>query len=296
MESRSEKYFKESLNHQSNSYSTRSSRNARLYKQLYGKYEDLDNLPLEDNTDEIDMEKLKELVLNTKTDLEEKQIKENLNILEQRKRKIDEQKLYDINKILEKAKYENNKLKDTITDNSKVNRNILSALGSSEISLMEIQKANEKYRDTSASKSLGLEDELSMTRELKYQNLGQAETNLNSREDLSLDLFEDLKPNGDTIVTEPIQEDQQKETNLLQEDFRSSDTRDIDIIKSEQKKVDHDFFTNSYEFSKKDFAVDDDFEDLRKKNGIWKILLLILAITVFIGVIVYFVGTYGLGI
>jgi hypothetical protein len=77
--------------------------------------------------------------------------------------------------------------------------------------------------------------------------------------------------------------------------MHSSDTRDIDIIKSD-KKEDNDFFTSSYEFSKKDFTVDEDFEDLKNKGGITKIILLVLAITVFIGVIVYFIGTYGLGI
>lgn len=296
MESRSEKYYSETLNPQTVSYSTRSGRNARLYKQVSGKYEDLDNLPIDDNTDEIDMDKLKELVLHNQSPKEEKEFKNNLNVLEQRKRKIDEQRVYDINKILEKAKYENNKLKDHVpsSNTSKMGRSILSTLESNELSLEDIKMAHEEEKKRQ-QKEKQLEEHLSMTRELKYQNLNLTEKST-SNEDLSLDLFEDLKPTGNTIVTKPIKDSEVVETKAVREDFRSSDTRDIDIIKPEQKSSENDFFTSSYEFSKNDFTIDDDFEDLKKKGGLWKILLLILAITVFVGVIVYFVGTYGLGI
>ena len=64
MDSRSNRYYTE--NNDDNIPSTRSSRNKKLYKEVYGRYNDLDNLPLEDNTDEIDMAKLKELVLAEK--------------------------------------------------------------------------------------------------------------------------------------------------------------------------------------------------------------------------------------
>ena len=80
------------------------------------------------------------------------------------------------------------------------------------------------------------------------------------------------------------------------EDIRSKDTSDIDIIKTKpQNNMDNDFFTSSYEFSKKDFA-DDDFYYTKKGSAIFKILLLFLAIMIFIGVIIYFISTYGLGV
>lgn len=304
MESRTEKYSKEDSYQQTETNLTRSNRNARLYRQVYGKYEDLDNLPIDDNTDEIDMEKLRELVLNSNQKQEEKEVRENLNILEQKKRKIDEQRIYDINKILEKAKYENNKLKATTNaiNNSKSNRNILSTLESTELSLAEIQKESEKYQQNQNEKENLVEEQLSMTRELKYQSLIQEENKsselptTSTASDLSLDLFDDLKPTGNTIVTKPIKEDNNLEKKRVREDFHSTDTKDIDIIKPEQKNIESDFFTSSYEFSKKDFTQDDDFYEAENKGGICKILLLILAITIFIGVIVYFIGTYGLGI
>lgn len=330
MESRINKYNADgySQDFSSSSLSTRSSRNANLYREVYGKYGDLDNLPIEDNTNEIDMAKLRELVLNKEDKKEEREIRDNLNILEQRKRRIDEQKLYDINKILEKAKYENSKLKEPVATVSKPKRDILSTLESTELSLEDIKKACGEYRvdNERTLKQEPVQEEkeqelLSMTRELKYKNLEQQAHEQEHEEivakeedngaDLSLDLFDDLKPTGNTIVTKPIVDDAVLEDKpkieevksdfvpkqMIKSDIHSGDTSDIDIIKESSNALTNDFFTSSYEFTKKDFAEDDDdFFDEDKGSGIFKIVLLILAILVFIGVIVYFVGVYGLGL
>ena len=306
MASRVEKYHTEDLDYETtSSTSSRSDRNAKLYRQVYGKYNDLDNLPIEDNTDEIDMDKLKELLVSYNQKKEDKDIKENLNILEQRKRKIDEQRVYDINKILEKAKYENSKLKETTVTDIKPDLRFLSTLGSSELSLDDIKKASQEYsvEQSVSTTSSEQEEKLSMTRELKYQNLTQPEVleeltvpnqeDLSTRE-LSLDLFEDLKPTGNTIVTKPVN-DNEVAIKQVESDFRSTDTSDIDVIKGQENTGENDFFTSSYHFSENDFA-DDDFYVQKKKGGLFKIILLIFAITVFVGVILYFVGTYGLGI
>ncbi len=289
MDSRSNKYYAE--DQQNSTLLTRCSRNTKLYKEVYGRYENLDHLPLEDNTDEIDMEKLKELVLNQKNS-QNKEIKSHLNIMEQRKRNIDEQKLYDINKILEKAKYENNKLKDPDSSFPKINKQLLSTLQSTELSLPEIKEASQKYKAESGEvvslkENDSKERELSMTRELKYHNLVEEQK---SSQDLSLDLFEDLRPTNNTITTKPIVEEKPQSKS----DFHSSDRSDIDIIKNSSSQ-NNDFFTSSYEFSKKDFMNgDDDFSDLNKKGGIFKIILLFLMIFILAGVITYFIITYGL--
>ncbi len=308
MDSRSNRYYTE--NNDDNISSTRSSRNKKLYKEVYGRYNDLDNLPLEDNTDEIDMAKLKELVLAEKKQ-KDSSIKENLNIIEQRKRNIDEQKVYDINKILEKAKYENDKLKETTQSKPRVNKQILNTLQSTELSLEELKKASKSYQNKenivdlnheeeqpSQSSVNSLENDLSMTRELKYQNLTQEESKKESEDNLSLDLFSDLKPTGNTIVTKPIHEEEvnqnQKGKDLV---TTEEDNSDIDIIKPSIAPTNDDFFTSSYEFSKKDFMqVDDDFSDLNQKGGILKIILLFLMIFIVGGVITYFVITYGIGV
>lgn len=313
MESRAKKYYMNDIETKTSpAQTTRSSRNAKLYKQVYGKYEDSDNLPIEDNTNEIDMEKLRELVLNNNSNKEDNQVKENLNILEQKKRQIDEQKLYDINKILEKAKYENNKLKEPVTTTTKSRRELLNTLESTELSLEEINEAKRKYQEqiNKNQHNSSKEEELSMTRELKYKNLQSEKESIIKKElidtnSLSLDLFEELKPTGNTIITKPIDSElgvniSKKDT--IQNDIHSGDTSDIDIIKNappnNNTSNSSDFFTNAYEFSAKDFANndDDDFFDTPKKGSLFKVLLLIFAIVIFIGVIIYFVGTYGLGI
>ena len=207
VENRSEKYHTEDLGCEVISDATsRSGRNAKLYREVYGKYNDLDNLPLEDNTDEIDMDRLKELLVGYNQKREDKEIRDNLNILEQRKRKIDEQRVYDINKILEKAKYENSKLKEASVDDIKPDLRFLSTLGSTELSLEDIKEASREYSNSmdkeTENSEISKEESLSMTRELKYKNLTQPEfmdelkvpsgEDLSTRE-LSLDLFEDLK-------------------------------------------------------------------------------------------------------
>lgn len=290
MDSRSNRYYS---NVEEELPTSRSSRNKKLYKEVYGRFENNDNLPLEDNTDEIDMARLKELVLS-KDRINNEEIKEHLNVLEQRKRNIDEQKVYDINKILEKAKYENDKLKENTSSIPKVNRQILSTLQSTELSLEEIKEASSRYgglENTSKVYTLGkdeVEEKLSMTRELKYQNLSK-EVEKEEEKDFSLDLFDDLKPTGNTITTKPIKDSEDI-------NFNSSDTKDIDIIKKDDK-IKNDFFTNSYEFSKKDFVqVDDDFSDLNNGSGILKIILLFLLIFILGGVIAYFILNYGIGV
>ena len=117
---------------------------------------------------------------------------------------------------------------------------------------------------------------------------------------------EDLKPTGDTIVTEPIKDNDNSKVKDKKEEFKpkqldkpffqaKDNTSDIDVIKKEHEKdMDTDFFTSSYQFSKNDFA-DDDFYNDDKSHNILKILVLILAILVSIGVICYFVLNFGMG-
>ena len=256
MESRTEKYKNDII-------PSRSARNARLYKEVYGKYDELNNLPLEDNTDEIDMNRLQEILHANEPKKENiNEVIERQNIGTIRKRNIDENKLYDINKILEKAKYENNKLKET-TPLTKIDTKILSTLENREVSLDEINKSRkEEVKNTT------IEDDLSMTRELKFKGLSKEVDsnplieNVMPNSDLSLDLFDDLKGTENTITTKPIKEadaflkplNEKPKINPVPEkiDFHSGDTRDIDIIKTEPIKKDdktNDFFTSSYEFS-----------------------------------------------
>ena len=297
MESRTNKYFDDI----DVTAQTRSSRNSRLYREVNDKYGDLDNLPLADNTDEIDMDKLKKMIadMNKKDDTLNYPMDEELNILEKKKRNIDENKIYDINKLLDKAKYENDKLKEPDNKLLQTSRNILSKL--SDTPDYDIKEFN-KYDRDSIKDSYDKEDKLELTREMKYHTKKIYNDPLIEQvmpdNDLAMDLFFDLKPMGDTIVTEPIREKDVSNytdkisvnSNIDNIDLKNiEDTSDIDIIKKDFTS--DDFFTNSYKFSSKDFTDGDG-----RAGSIIKILLLVIAILIFIGVIVYFVINYGLGV
>lgn len=288
------------INNRSGETLSRSSRNSRLYKEVYGEYGNLDNLPIEDNTRELDMDRLRELVYNNDKGEEHREIREALDVLDVRKRNIDTNRVYDINEMLEKAKYENNKLKDLVVE-TKSSRNILSTL---EIPCYE-EVEEEKDEET-----LKEDENLYMTREFKFKELNDKIKELNNNvmfdeeeeeleednndSDLSLDLLSDLKPVGNTIITKPITSDNSD----YKGDMHSEDTRDIDIIKPSVVMKNDEFFTNSYEFSKKDFNFkeDEEFFEEKRSGNFWKVLLLILAILIFSFVIVYFVLNYGIGV
>ena len=172
MDRRESNYKRDTSLNNASSQQTRSSRNANLYREVYGKYDSNDNLPLEDNTQKIDMVKLRELVSSSKSSnipKKEEVIKEDLNILEQRKRRIDEQKLYDINEILEKAKYENSKLKDNRKPTLKPRKDLLATLESTELSLDDINEAKRIYEETTIKD--GIEEKLTITREIKIKDI-----------------------------------------------------------------------------------------------------------------------------
>lgn len=321
MEGRSSKYYSDNYN-SNNFTASRSSRNSRLYKEVYGKYGELDNLPIEDNANEIDIDRLKELVSNNTSKQTTPPAGYHLDILETKKRNIDEAKVHDINKLLERAKYENNKLKEPEDKIISSRRDILSTLESTELSVSDIRDACRKYEEHipvdnfSEDKQKDDNDsqkDLTMTREMKYQTRQISVDPLieqvipEDAKDLSLDLLSDLKPTENTIVTEPIKEEDtvkeshvsksfHKDSKQLEEPFfkLKEDTSDIDVIKKDEN-IDTDFFTSSYQFSKRDFSDDEDFFEDTKTHNILKILLLILAILVFTGVIFYFVLNYGIG-
>ena len=318
MESRVDKHFS---GDNSRATMSRSNRNARLYQQIEDNYQDFDNLPVESNTNEIDMEKLKEM-LNKKEEKKRTFTNEiDLELLEKKKSNISDKKIYDINKLLEKAKYENNKIKEPENKIMKNSKSILSTLEGSELSISDIKRACQKYDEPKEVKvsDINLEnnmdnenekqDELSLTREMKYRtrniSLDPMINQVMPDNDLSLDLLSDLKPTENTIVTKPItdstiQKHPEEIDNSLkddnqpskQQDFfpKNTDTSDIDVIK-EQSKVDSDFFTSSYHFSKKDFT-DDDFFDEKDGSNIGKIVLLVCAILIFLAVIYYFITNF----
>ena len=312
MNSRMEKYYNEMP------MTRRTSRNKELYKEVYGNYSSLENLPIADNTNEIDMEQLQEIVKRENVKQMPKEESSHM-IATKIKEEDDPYKVYDINKILEQAKsnYRPKEEKKIVSPTYK----FLSTLESNELPVTEVKKALE---DENTDK-----EELYMTRELKFKDKRlevtkeidtiKEEQQEKEYDSSPLDLFEDLKPDGNTFISEPVKVEKDSifanseiddvEEKPIIKEIPSTNTKkeknikDINVIKEETFKnannnIDNDFYTSSYKFSKKDFIDDDDnFLDITKKShSAIKVILLLIAIFALTTVIYYFISKYGIGV
>lgn len=161
MESRMDKYYKEKPQEYS-----RSKKNQKLYRDVYGSYIDLDYLPVSDNSSEIDAEKLREIVSSR----EEYQRNKKEEIKEEIKK--EDNKVYDINELIEIAR--SSKPKEENKKEDFQSYNYLKTLESKE----QLKKENAKE-------------------EVKKNNESIKKGNT-----LSLDILSDLK--GDTVLVEPV--------------------------------------------------------------------------------------------
>lgn len=312
MNSRMEKYYNEMP------MTRRTSRNKELYKEVYGNYSSLENLPIADNTNEIDMEQLQEIVKRENVKQMPKEETSHM-IATKIKEEDDPYKVYDINKILEQAKsnYRPKEEKKIVSPTYK----FLSTLESNELPVTEVKKALE---DENTDK-----EELYMTRELKFKDKRlevtkeidtiKEEQQEKEYDSSPLDLFEDLKPDGNTFISEPVKVEKDSifanseiddvEEKPIIKEIPSTNTKeeknikDINVIKEETFKnannnIDNDFYTSSYKFSKKDFIDDDDnFLDItQKSHSAIKVILLLIAIFALTTVIYYFISKYGIGV
>ena len=125
MESRMEKYYKDDL-----STFERTKKNEKLYKDVSSQISDLDNLPIPDNANEIDVNGLKDIISSRDEYRKAKELgrtfvsnkprmEEEIKI-----RDKNENKIYDINVLLENAKNEINR-SATVSNDKKINVNFL---------------------------------------------------------------------------------------------------------------------------------------------------------------------------
>ena len=128
MESRMEKYYRDDL-----STFERTKKNEKLYKDVSSQISDLDNLPIPDNANEIDVNGLKDIISSRDEYRKAKELgrtfvsnkprmEEEIKI-----RDKNENKIYDINVLLENAKNEINR-SATVSNDKKINVNFLNGL------------------------------------------------------------------------------------------------------------------------------------------------------------------------
>ena len=171
MESRMEKYYTKDL-----SSFERSKKNQELYKDISKEISDLENLPIPDNSNEIDLDGLKKIIYSRdeyRKVKEEKKEREEIPV----EKPIKDNRIYDINVLLENAKNEINRSNE-VTNTRKINHNFLTNLEEEKI----------PYHDDA----------------IELSNMEPDKKKEVSEDSLPLDLLVDLKGNDNTVVTDPI--------------------------------------------------------------------------------------------
>ena len=249
MESRMEKYYKEDL-----STFERSKKNEKLYKEVSREISDMDNLPIPDNSNEIDIDGLKQIISSRDEYRKAKELErtfvQNKPLVEDKPNK--ENKVYDINVLLENAKNEVNK-SNSVTNKRMINANFLTNLEDADI----------PNSDDAMEVSILMTDK----KEVSSKDIPS------NTDSLPLDILMDLKGSDDTVVTDPIVKDE------------------VTMIK--KIKDGETFYSGSFNFSKKDFdeVEDDDFFEENNHTGL-KIFFLILGILILLGAVYLIVTKY----
>lgn len=179
MESRMEKYYREDL-----TAFERSKKNEKLYKDISSQISDLDNLPIPDNSNEIDINGLKQIISSRDEYRRAKELSKSFvsdkPLVEETVKK--ENRVYDINVLLENAKNEINR-NPSVKKEKKIDTNFLAKL----------DDANIPNNDDAIEISTSVSSE--------RKNLGNSDS-------LPLDILADLKGSDNTIVTDPIVKDE----------------------------------------------------------------------------------------
>lgn len=175
MESRMEKYYKEDI-----SVFERSKKNEKLYRELSKEISEMDNLPVPDNSNEIDMDGLKQIISSRDEYRKSKELERTFvskgPLVEDKPKQ--ENKVYDINVLLENAKNELNR-NNSVTNKRMINTNFLTNL----------EEADIPDNDDAIEVSQPLPEKKDVT---------------SNTDSLPLDILMDLKGNDDTVVTDPI--------------------------------------------------------------------------------------------
>ena len=239
MESRMERYDEVDINDYQ-----RSKKNATLYKEIYGNYSDLEDLPIPENTNEIEIDSLNSIVGSRVSKRKEEVKNQDYELEDLEDNHEDSEKVYDINELLEKAKVENAKVKKEVT----VNKNMPNYLANLE--------SDKSTKDIISKYDGNDDDDMPIVKEVVIE---EEANDKKGDSTLSLDILSDLKPSGNTLVSEPM---------ITEED-----------IKENQDK---EFFSSELKFDKKDFAKgDDDEEFFEEENNhtFLKVILIIIGLS-----------------
>ena len=262
MSSRMDKYKNEE------NIPTRSDKNKSLYKQIYNAYDEFENLIVPSNAREINPSDLKKEITSRQDYRMQKDLddiasnKTNNSVIRKEKITIEqkqEEEIYDINELLNKATSDNKK--------PELNNQVLS---------------NGDYlkRLKLDNRRTNIEQVKEMYDEIKEESMEEDES-LMKTANLSLEILSDLKGDSDkTLVSAPIKNEE-----------LPGDVKETDFYSNTYK-----FSKKDFEDKDTNDEDDDDDEFNMEENGsgkfFFKILMLIFGIILIILVLVYFINYF----
>ena len=281
MKSRMEKYYDSN-----EEFVGRAAKNENLYrKKDYSVYSSNETIIAPNN--EIDITKLKDIIQSRE---DYQRAKSYRNMLSDKKFDYNdvpyeedtyEEKNYDINEILKKVKDE----KGNINEEDKIRKlrntqyDILSNLNIKSKNQEEV--VTKVDLETQKAELQGLIDKVTKKNNIRNEeasllNLEEQTDVTDENNDSALDLLSDLKSEGHTIVTDPIEPAAEFEVNKEE------------LVPNEKDPDETSFYSDSFTFSKRDFEGLQDLEIEEKSgSGLIKLLIIILIlIIIVVGVLV----------
>lgn len=273
MESRMKKYYTEELKEDAQ----RTKKNAPLYRQIYGAYDEFENLKLPVSDNEIDITDIGTSVTSRE---EYRKMKEYGSITNKNARIVKEDKMedvkpniesnnrvYNINEMLASVKGNRANMDDKVVSTS---ANYLHTLQTDEEIKTDLEKVKEMYNKI--SEEFDKEEEMDQKSDV-------------STGTLSLELLSDLKSDKDTEVMPGFRNDKSPTGDNTKS---SSDNGDSG------NDVDNTFYEGGYQFNNDDFNDDNFFDGDMDKKGhyVIKSLLVIILIVLLVGCALYFLNEY----
>lgn len=273
MESRMKKYYTEELKEDAQ----RTKKNAPLYRQIYGAYDEFENLKLPVSDNEIDITDIGTSVTSREeyrkmkeygsiTNKSAKIVKED--IMEDVKPNIESNnRVYNINEMLASVKGNRANMDDKVVSTS---ANYLHTLQTDEEIKTDLEKVKEMYNKI--SEEFDKEEEMDQKSDV-------------STGTLSLELLSDLKSDKDTEVMPGFGDDKSPTGD---NNKSSSDNGD------RGNDLDNTFYEDGYQFNNDDFNDDNFFDGDMDKKGhyVIKSLLVIILIVLLVGCALYFLNEY----
>lgn len=275
MESRMNKYYTEELKEDAQ----RTKKNAPLYRQIYGAYDEFENLKLPVSDNEIDITDIGTSVTSRE---EYRKMKEYGSITNKSAKIVKEDKMedvkpniesnnrvYNINEMLASVKGNRANMDDKVVSTS---ANYLHTLQTDEEIKTDLEKVKEMYNKI--SEEFDKEEEMDQKSDV-------------STGTLSLELLSDLKSDKDTEVMPGFGDDKSPTGD---NNKSSSDNGD------RGNDLDNTFYEGDYQFNNDDFNDDNFFDGDMDKKGhyVIKSLLVIILIVLLVGCALYFLNEYNI--